>query len=1154
MHMALNLQKEGKECLKKNYVSFPNVLRIVQDANHTEQENALPGVYRSGYGPIGKPLPLRVVVALQLRRCQRQYRRARPSLYISQLSTAIIDDTSGKAQEWYKFQNKWNEKQLKAEKEMREKELANEREMHEQKLKQEQELLERQLATEQEFLEKQERIRRQVNDSKMRMLVDNRSEVLSAKDQMMQDWLCEQKSASNPISGDIRGAYGKGKNPRTSAMLGTQVGLDQIKIPLTRPKSIPNVSEEDPDTDESNNSDHEERGSRISAVPFGGNSLAGQSRDGSGHPFRVTKDQLAVRQAMSKHLPIFKGEPEVWPLFISSFEYTTAACGFTNLHNLKRWQDCLKGDALVAVRSRLVLPDSVPDVLKDLRNLFGKPEKLLRTLLHKVRSAQAPRADRLDTFIHFGITVKQLCDHLEAAGMNDHMNNPMLVQELVEKLPPNCKLDWVRFKRGKVETPLRMFTDFVTDIVSDVSEVAEFSTLSLREPVRQTIGRAKKNEFVHLHESSAKYGGSGGKGSSACWVCKQTDHLIRNCDEFRRMRVPERLEAVDRLKLCTLCLNNHGNNRCNSKMRCSMGNCQGGHHPLLHRMEGSMRMQRADCNTHKNDNRAVIFRMVPITLYVGRKAFNTIAFLDEGSSSTLIEEAVANKLGAKGESEPLIVSWTGDIKRYENGSHRVSLMLSAQGSKEKFRLENVHTVSNLVLPKQDVQFSEVARRYSHLAGVSVTDYGEEQPTIMIGLDNIHLFAPLESRIGGQGEPIAVRSRLGWTVYGPEKQKAAAETFLNVHIVKPATNEELHDMMREQYALDEAGITSYEVPEPVEEQRAREILRTTTKRVGKRFQTGLLWREDERNFPDSYPMSMRRLLALERKLNRDPALDRIVREQISDYQIKGYAHKATAEELEQTPRSAVWYLPLNVVLNPRKPGKVRLVWDAAATVNGVSLNSELLKRPDMLVPLPRVICHFREKPVAFGADIQEMYHQVRIREEDKQAQRFLFREALTDAPQVYVMDVATFGSTCSPSSAQFVKNMNAEQFAERYPEVADAIIRRHYVDDYYDSVDTVDEAIKRANEVNFIHSQGGFNIRNWVSNSTEFLEALGERTVETAVHFNRDKCTDYERVLGIVWEPVEDVFCFAVASKEEFCEVLQGKKRSTKRSAIIQVAT
>ncbi|XP_058817299.1 uncharacterized protein LOC131680602 [Topomyia yanbarensis] len=538
--------------------------------------------------------------------------------------------------------------------------------------------------------------------------------------------------------------------------------------------------------------------------------------------------------------------------------------------------------------------------------------------------------------------------------------------------------------------------------------------------------------------------------------------------------------------------------------------------------------------------------MVPITLYVGRKAFNTIAFLDEGSSSTLIEEAVANKLGAKGESEPLIVSWTGDIKRYENGSHRVSLMLSAQGSKEKFRLENVHTVSRLVLPKQVVQFSEVARRYSHLAGVSVTDYGEEQPTIMIGLDNIHLFAPLESRIGRQGEPIAVRSRLGWTVYGPEKQKAAAETFLNVHIVKPATNEELHDMMREQYALDEAGVTSYEVPEPVEEQRAREILRTTTKRVGKRFQTGLLWREDERNFPDSYPMAMRRLLALERKLNRDPALDRIVREQISDYQIKGYAHKATAEELEQTPRSAVWYLPLNVVLNPRKPGKVRLVWDAAATVNGVSLNSELLKGPDMLVPLPRVICHFREKPVAFGGDIQEMYHQVRIREEDKQAQRFLFREALTDAPQVYVMDVATFGSTCSPSSAQFVKNMNAEQFAERYPEAADAIIRRHYVDDYYDSVDTVDEAIKRANEVKFIHSQGGFNIRNWVSNSTEFLEALGERTVETAVHFNRDKCTDYERVLGIVWEPVEDVFCFAVASKEEFCEVLQGKKRPTKR--------
>lgn len=46
------------------------------------------------------------------------------------------------------------------------------------------------------------------------------------------------------------------------------------------------------------------------------------------------------------------------------------------------------------VRIRLILDD-----IQDLRSLFGKPEKLMKTLLKEVRSAPVPRADRLETFI-----------------------------------------------------------------------------------------------------------------------------------------------------------------------------------------------------------------------------------------------------------------------------------------------------------------------------------------------------------------------------------------------------------------------------------------------------------------------------------------------------------------------------------------------------------------------------------------------------------------------------------------------------------------------------------------------------------------------------------------------------------------------------------
>ncbi|XP_058455592.1 uncharacterized protein LOC131432955 [Malaya genurostris] len=514
-----------------------------------------------------------------------------------------------------------------------------------------------------------------------------------------------------------------------------------------------------------------------------------------------------------------------------------------------------------------------------------------------------------------------------------------------------------------------------------------------------------------------------------------------------------------------------------------------------------------------------------------------------------MEERIAGKLKAKGKAEPLIVSWTGDIKRHENGSRIINLQITANGSSEPLPLKNVRTVSKLMLPKQNVKFADVTARYPHLAGLSVADHSSEEPAILIGLDNLHLFAPLESRVGKAGEPIAVRSELGWTVYGPEKQKPYAETFLNLHVAKPASNQELHDMMREQYVLDEVGVTSFGVPESVEDQRARAILRTTTARVGDRFQTGLLWREDERRFPDSYPMAVRRMKALERKLEKDSGLKENVCRQIDEYQAKGYAHKATTQELAEIPSTVAWYLPLNVVLNPRKPDKVRLVWDAAASVNGVSLNTELLKGPDMLVSLPGVISRFRERPVAFGGDIAEMYHQIRVRPEDKSAQRFLFRKDPEENPQVYMMDVLTFGSTCSPCSAQYVKNLNAEQYSAEFPEAAEAILHRHYVDDYYDSTDTVEDAIRRAKEVQYIHDHGGFHIRNWVSNSKAFLDELGERKTSASVHFNRDKTTEYERVLGIVWEPEQDVFSFATSSNTGLQEAVQSGERPTKRKVL-----
>lgn len=88
---------------------------------------------------------------------------------------------------------------------------------------------------------------------------------------------------------------------------------------------------------------------------------------------------------------------------------------------------------------------------------------------------------------------------------------------------------------------------------------------------------------------------------------------------------------------------------------------------------------------------------------------------------------------------------------------------------------------------------------------------------------------------------------------------------------------------------------------------------------------------------------------------------------------------------------------------------------------------------------------------------------------------------------YVMQVMTFGVSCCPCSAHFVKNLNAEKFIERYLEASQAIIISHYVNDFLDSDDINDEAICVKKEIRYIQSAASFYICNWASNDLQFTE-------------------------------------------------------------------
>lgn len=99
--------------------------------------------------------------------------------------------------------------------------------------------------------------------------------------------------------------------------------------------------------------------------------------------------------------------------------------------------------------------------------------------------------------------------------------------------------------------------------------------------------------------------------------------------------------------------------------------------------------------------------------------------------------------------------------------------------------------------------------------------------------------------------------------------------------------------------------------------------------------------------------------------------------------------ALAEEASPQPRNS-GFLPHHPVRNLDKPEKVRIVIDAAAKHDGVSLNDKFHIGPELLNSLAGALLRLREQRVGLPADIEVMFHQVRIIEEDQPTPRFLWR--------------------------------------------------------------------------------------------------------------------------------------------------------------------
>ncbi|CAG7828870.1 unnamed protein product, partial [Allacma fusca] len=120
----------------------------------------------------------------------------------------------------------------------------------------------------------------------------------------------------------------------------------------------------------------------------------------------------------------------------------------------------------------------------------------------------------------------------------------------------------------------------------------------------------------------------------------------------------------------------------------------------------------------------------------------------------------------------------------------------------------------------------------------------------------------------------------------------------------------------------------------------------------------------------------------------------------------------------------------------------------------------------------------------------------------------------------------FGAKSSPCSAQYVRDVNAREFQSTHPEAVEAILQRHYMDNYLDSFPNVNQARKQIQDVFNIHADGGFQMCSWLTNDPDLM-----KWIPPDLRTDPDKSLDFEiglpqeRILGLKWDPNSDVLTF-----------------------------
>ncbi|XP_014663229.1 PREDICTED: uncharacterized protein LOC106805948 [Priapulus caudatus] len=878
-------------------------------------------------------------------------------------------------------------------------------------------------------------------------------------------------------------------------------------------------------------------------------------------------------QLPRSELQTFDGNPlDYWP-FIRAFKHTVdnkSADPGTKLTCLMQY---CRGRAKSLLQCCLVKEpaDGYRLALHLLEERFGNNFVIAQEWIKKIISR--PNVKGTVALREFADDLRCCQETLETMGYAAEMDNSHSMLAIVEKLPYHLQTRWLRENHNIKVRKIRnaQLSDLVkfTGLAADEASDPVFGKVIFKD-IKPENGRLSKpkgdkrraGSFAIQASPAPKSNFEPGKTRSVepCLHCGQA-HYLTQCMTFKSLRIKDRRAFILSKGLCVNCFRpGHYGRDCPRPFTCAVEGCGQKHSKFLHiparrpdSDEGGTPVRTYNPNTSQNlpltpaipaqmsvapprnqvsnfvraQGGKLALPIVParVRCLDSNRYVDTYAMLDPGTNATYCTEALCNSVGAKGAVRHLELTTIAQA-RVQMDSTVITLLVSDLNETESPRCIPEVTVR----PTLNIDLSSLSsqvdlERWPHLRNLDIPELDVDQVHLLIGQDCSDLLMPEEVKKGRSGEPFAIRTPLGWVINGPVDP--FGPTIRSSHFIQERTS--LEKDLDSLWALEDAN--SEEPGMSISDRKALQIWDESKLVVDGHYTMDIPFKAKEPNLADNQAMAERRLHSLGKRLDRDNVLKTKYVFEMNQLLKRGYAEPVPQEDMHRGD-GKVWYLPHHPILNPKKPDKCRIVFDCAARHNGTSLNDIVHQGPDLANRLIGVLLRFRQGPIAFMADIEGMFHQVKVTPKDRDVLRFLWWENDDTKGRSTALRMTShlFGGVWSPSCANYALRMIVQDHNEIYHAMTlDTILKNFYVDDCLKSVDDLDVAITLAREVKDLLAKRGFHLTKWISNSSELMQTItkedwGKALVTQDVSFEK---APTERALGMLWHIEPDCFGFNV---------------------------